>query len=368
MSTLEQSMKDDISLYRRLKRRVFAERRVLPLLDRLNFRTLEWANDHLRILDQTRLPEETVYLRCDTLDQVATAIKDLKVRGAPAIGVAAGFGVVVGLREKKVRNRAEYEERLNEVITTLAGTRPTAVNLFWALERMRRKAEANKGEDLERVDRLLLQEATAILQEDQQMCEKIGEFGAGLLNDGDTVLTHCNAGALATGGIGTALGIIYTATWQGKRISVFADETRPVLQGARLTVWELQQQGIDVTLICDNTAATVMRNKRIDCVIVGADRIASNGDMANKIGTYNVAILAHHHKIPFYVAAPGSSFDSSISRGSKIKIEERSSSEVTDWFGKRTAPAGAKVYSPAFDVTPAELVTAYVTEHGITRR
>lgn len=340
----------------------------MPLIEKLNFRTLEWADDHMRILDQTRLPEETVYLRCDTLDQVATAIRDLKVRGAPAIGVAAGFGVVMGMREKRIRNWREYIQRLDQVVSTLAGTRPTAVNLFWALERMRSTAEANEGEDLERVDRILLQEAAAIHREDQQMCERIGEFGASLLKDGDTVLTHCNAGALATGGIGTALGIIYTATWQGKRISVFADETRPVLQGARLTAWELQQQGIDVTLICDNTAATVMKNKKIDCVIVGADRVAANGDVANKIGTYNVAILARHHKIPFYVAAPSSSFDSTISDGSKIKIEERSSSEVTDCFGKRTAPVGAKVYSPAFDVTPAELVTAHITEEGIARR
>ena len=340
----------------------------MPLIEKLNFRTLEWADDHLRILDQTRLPEELVYVDCRTLDEAASAIKDLKVRGAPAIGVAAGFGVVVGLREKKVRNRAEYEARLNEVITTLAGTRPTAVNLFWALDRMKKRAGANEGEDLEKLDKILFQEAVAIHQEDQQMCEKIGEFGASLLKDGDTVLTHCNAGALATGGIGTALGIIYTATWQGKQISVFADETRPVLQGARLTVWELQQQGIDVTLICDNTAATVMKNKKIDCVIVGADRVAANGDVANKIGTYNVAILASHHKIPFYVAAPSSSFDTSIPDGSRIKIEERSSSEVTDCFGRRTAPAGTKVYSPAFDITPSGLVTAYVTERGITRR
>jgi methylthioribose-1-phosphate isomerase len=200
------------------------------------------------------------------------------------------------------------------------------------------------------------------------MCEKIGELGASLLKDGDAVLTHCNAGALATGGIGTALGIIYTAAWQGKNISVFSDETRPMLQGARLTVWELQQQGIDVTLVCDNTAASVMKNKKIDCVIVGADRIASNGDVANKIGTYNVAILAHFHNIPFYVAAPSSSFDPAISDGTKIKIEERSPDEVTDCFGKKTAPSGTSVYSPAFDVTPAELVSAYITEKGIEMR
>ncbi|MCK4224299.1 MAG: S-methyl-5-thioribose-1-phosphate isomerase [candidate division Zixibacteria bacterium] len=342
--------------------------------NKLKFKTLEWAGDHLRILDQTRLPEEVVYLDCDSLDEVATAIRDLKVRGAPAIGIAAAFGVVVGMRKspgscgQSFQSRKEYEDRLNQVISTLAGTRPTAVNLFWALRRMRRVAEKNKNEDSEKISELLLQEAILIHQEDRLMCEKIGEFGASLLKDGDTILTHCNAGALATGGIGTALGIIYTASWQGKKISVYADETRPVLQGARLTVWELQQQGIDVTLICDNTAAFVMKNKKIDCVIVGADRVASNGDVANKIGTYNLAVLAHFHKIPFYVAAPSSSFDLAISDGDKIKIEERSPEEVTDCFGRRTAPLVTKVYSPAFDVTPAELVTAYITEKGVERR
>lgn len=336
--------------------------------NKLKFKTLEWADNYLRILDQTRLPEEAVYLDCDTVDKIAAAIKDLKVRGAPAIGIAAAFGVVVGMRNQSFQSWKEYEDRLSHVISTLGGTRPTAINLFWALERMRMVAEKNKGEDLERISQSLLDEAILIHEEDKLMCEKIGEFGASLLKDGDTVLTHCNAGALATGGIGTALGIIYTASWQGKKISVFADETRPVLQGARLTVWELQQQGIDVTLICDNTAAFVMKNKKIDCVIVGADRVASNGDVANKIGTYNLAVLAHFHKIPFYVAAPSSSFDLTISDGGKIKIEERSSNEVTDWFGKKTAPLETKVYSPAFDVTPAELVTAYVTEKGIERR
>lgn len=337
----------------------------MSLSDKLKFRTLEWAGDHLRILDQTMLPEELVYLECRTVDEIASAIKDLKVRGAPAIGVAAGFGVAVGLHDKKFKNRKELEGELGRVISILAGTRPTAVNLFWALERMKKAAEKNRSESPERIGKLILQEAIDSHEEDKSMCEKIGEFGATLLEDGDTVLTHCNAGALATGGIGTALGIIYTAAWQGKKIKVFSDETRPVLQGSRLTVWELRQQGIEVTLICDNTAASVMRNKRIDCVIVGADRIAANGDVANKIGTYNVAVLAHHHGIPFYVAAPTSSFDQAISDGAEIKIEERSSEEVTDCFGKKTAPAGADVYCPAFDVTPAELVTAYVTEKGV---
>jgi methylthioribose-1-phosphate isomerase len=343
------------------------EERGMSASNRLNFKTLEWKDDHLVILDQTRLPEEVVYSDCNVLEEVAIAIQDLKVRGAPAIGIAAAFGVVVGMRNQEFKDWNEYKKRLNQVISTLASTRPTAVNLFWALDRMRNVAEKNKSQTPQKLNQILLDEALAIHQEDKLMCERIGEFGATLLKDGYTVLTHCNAGALATGGIGTALGIIYTATWQGKKISVFSDETRPVLQGARLTVWELQQQGIDVTLICDNTAASVMKNKKIDCVIVGADRIAANGDVANKIGTYNVAILAHHHKIPFYVAAPSSSFDDSIPNGDQIKIEERSSLEVTDCFGKKTAPLGAKVYSPAFDVTPVELVTAYITEKGIKR-
>lgn len=336
--------------------------------DKLNFKTLEWTDDHLTILDQTRLPEEVVYLDCANLPEIARAIKELKVRGAPAIGIAAAFGVVVGMQGQSLRGWRQYKQVLDHVISTLASTRPTAVNLFWALDRMKGVAEKNRDEDTKKINEILLREAIAIHEEDRLMCEKIGEFGASLLKDGDTVLTHCNAGALATGGIGTALGIIYAASWQGKKISVFSDETRPVLQGARLTVWELQQQDIEVTLICDNTAASVMKNKKIDCVIVGADRVAANGDVANKIGTYNVAILAHFHHIPFYVAAPTSSFDPSITDGTKIKIEERSSQEVTDCFGKKTAPVGVNVYSPAFDVTPAELVTAYITEKGVDKR
>jgi len=339
----------------------------MSLYDKLNFKTLEWVQDHLRIIDQARLPQKVVYLDCRTLNDVAAAIRDLKVRGAPAIGVAAGFGVVVGMQENLPKTSEDYKVRLDYVISALSRTRPTAVNLFWALERMRSASQKHSDLDPKRLTQVLLQEALTIHEEDKQMCEKIGELGATLLKDGDTVLTHCNAGALATGGIGTALGIIYTATWQGKKISVYADETRPVLQGARLTVWELKQQGVDVTLICDNAAATVMRNKKIDCVIVGADRVAANGDVANKIGTYNVAILAKHHKIPFYVAAPSSSFDPTIQDGSQIVIEERASDEVTDCFGKRTAPEDTKVFSPAFDVTPGVLVTAYVTEKGITR-
>ena len=337
----------------------------MSMNDRLKFKTLEWRDDHLRILDQTKLPEKIIYLDCTTVEDVATAIKGLKVRGAPAIGIAAAFGVVIGMSGQKFPSRHEFEQRVDYVISALASTRPTAVNLFWALERMRKVAQMFKEANPEQMVRLLLQEALTIHEEDKWMCEKIGEFGAALLKDGDTVLTHCNAGALATGGIGTALGIIYTATWQGKRISVFADETRPVLQGARLTVWELQQQGVDVTLICDNMAAFVMKKKKIDCIIVGADRIASNGDVANKIGTYNVAILANFHNIPFYVAAPGSSFDPAMSKGDDIIIEERGCEEITNCFDSKIAPSGVKIYSPAFDVTPAELVTAYITEKGV---
>ena len=331
----------------------------------MNFKTLEWKDGYLVILDQTKLPLQVEYLECKNLEQAAKAIKDLNIRGAPAIGIAAGFGVVLGMQNRNYKNWEEYQNRLNQVISILGSTRPTAVNLFWALDRMRKVVENNKDKNFEELNQLLLKEAISIHQEDKLMCERIGEHGASLLEDGDTVLTHCNAGALATGGIGTALGIIYTAQAQGKRIKVFADETRPVLQGARLTVWELKQEGVDVTLICDNTAAVLMKKKKIDCVIVGADRIASNGDVANKIGTYNLAVLAKAHNLPFYVAAPSSSFDPSISDGEKIKIEERSEEEVTCGFGKRMTPLGIKVYSPAFDVTPAELITAYITEEGI---
>lgn len=331
----------------------------------MNFKTLEWTDGELRILDQTKLPLQVEYLDCKSVEQVAEAIKDLNIRGAPAIGIAAAFGVVVGMQNRNYKSWEEYQIRLNEVISILGSTRPTAVNLFWALDRMKNVVEVNKEKNFEDLNELLLKESISIHEEDKLMCQRIGEHGASLLKEGDTVLTHCNAGALATGGIGTALGIIYTAQDQGKRIKVFADETRPVLQGARLTVWELQQEGVDVTLICDNTAAFLMRTKKIDCVIVGADRVAKNGDVANKIGTYNLAVLAKAHDIPFYVAAPTSSFDPAIESGEKIKIEERSKNEVTNWFGKRIAPLGTKVWSPAFDVTPAELITAYITEEGI---
>lgn len=331
----------------------------------LNFKTLEWKENRLILLDQTKLPEKTDYIDCQNLTEVASAIKELKVRGAPAIGIAAAYGVVLGMRDIRHNKREEFQKHLTLVIETLKNTRPTAVNLFWALKRMERAAKRSFEKFPERTSRTLLDQALRIHQEDKDMCQKIGEYGAELLKDNFTVLTHCNAGALATGGIGTALGIIYTAWAQGKRIKVFVDETRPVLQGARLTTWELKQQGIPHTLICDNTAAWVMKKKDVDCVIVGADRVAKNLDLANKIGTYNLAVLAKYHNIPFFVAAPSSTLDGSIQSGEEIEIEQRSKAEVTLWWGKKTAPESTEVFSPAFDVTPKELVTSIITDKGI---
>ncbi|MFH1860346.1 MAG: S-methyl-5-thioribose-1-phosphate isomerase [bacterium] len=312
-----------------------------------------WTGDFLRLLDQTRLPEELVYLDCKTPQDVADAIKRLSVRGAPAIGVAAAYGVTLGMGN------------LDEAIELLASTRPTAVNLFWALERMKRCINQYQGMSVEQLRQILIKEACLIHEDDREKCRKIGEFGASLIKDGDGILTHCNAGTLATGGIGTALGVIYTAIEQGKKLRVYADETRPLLQGARLTAWELKEAGVDVTLICDNMAGVVMREGRINLVIVGADRITSNGDAANKIGTYSVAVLAEKHNIPFFVAAPTSTIDMTLSNGSMIPIEQRAEEEITCGFGKQTAPCGIKVYNPAFDVTPHGLIKGIITEAGI---
>ncbi len=328
---------------------------------------VSWESQRLRIIDQTKLPEEFCYVYCDSPNEVWDAIKVLKVRGAPAIGVAAAFGVLLGLREQEFSDGPAVAAKVDEVANYLATSRPTAVNLFWALDRMKSVARENAGCKPAEVLAHLESEAIRILEEDKKVCTEIGRNGSELLHDGDTVLTHCNAGALATAGRGTALALIYAAQEQGKRISVYADETRPLLQGARLTAWELMQSGVDVTLICDNTAAQVMKEGKIDLVIVGADRIAANGDAANKIGTYGVALLARAHNVPFYVAAPVSTFDTSIPSGDQIPIEERDTTEVTEGFGRRTAPAGVNVYSPAFDVTPAELITGIVTEKGILR-
>jgi methylthioribose-1-phosphate isomerase len=309
-----------------------------------------------------------VYRDCRTVEDVWEAIRSLRVRGAPAIGVAAAFGVAVGVLEQPASDVVALRRRVCEVVDHLRTSRPTAVNLFWALERMRRRADRfEQPAAMTSVIQALLEEARSIADEDCRMCHAIGRHGAGLVPDGGGVLTHCNAGSLATAGLGTALAVLYAAAEAGKRFRVFADETRPLLQGARLTAWELQQHGVDVILICDNMAAQVMREGRVGMVVVGADRIAANGDTANKIGTYGVAVLAHAHGIPFYVAAPTSTFDMSLPTGDRIPIEQRDPREVTHGFGRATAPAGVHVYNPAFDVTPAGIITGIITDKGLIR-
>ncbi|MBN2475684.1 MAG: S-methyl-5-thioribose-1-phosphate isomerase [Pirellulales bacterium] len=330
--------------------------------------TLRWVGDVdgcLRLIDQTRLPVEFAEIDCRTVESVWEAIKMLRVRGAPAIGIAAAYGVCVGLQTARDADEATRFARLDEVTEYLASSRPTAVNLFWALERMKRAAPAVRGQASTDLAERLLAEARAIHEEDRKICRAIGRHGAGLLADGQGVLTHCNAGGLATADYGTALAVIFAAAESGKNLHVFADETRPLLQGARLTAWELQQRGIDVTLICDSMAAAVMREGRIQAVVTGADRIAANGDVANKIGTYGVALLAAAHQIPFYVAAPTSTFDLSLPSGEGIPIEQRDPREITHGFGCRTAPEGIHVYNPAFDVTPADRMAAIICERGI---
>ncbi len=332
--------------------------------------TLQWigaADGRLQMIDQTRLPTELIEIQCRDVPTVWEAIKMLRVRGAPAIGIAAAYGVCLGLQAVAGRDEAGFFHHLHEVAAYLATSRPTAVNLFWALDRMKAKAETLRGKPTTEIAARLLDEARAIHEQDRAMCRAIGEHGAKLLADGQGVLTHCNAGGLATAEYGTALAVFFIAAEQGKRLSIYADETRPLLQGARLTAWELQKAGLDVTLICDSTAAQVMREGRIQAVITGADRIAANGDSANKIGTYGVAVLAAAHNIPFYIAAPTSTFDLSIATGAEIPIEQRDPREITHGFGRQTAPDGVKVYNPAFDVTPAKLIAAIICERGVIR-
>ena len=329
--------------------------------------TIEWADGRIKLIDQTLLPNELKHIYCDDLSSIWEAIKSLRVRGAPAIGIAGALGAVLGIWSSNAKNYDEFASELNSATEYLATSRPTAVNLFWALDRITKTAEENSQLTIPDLKERLLAEAEDIIEEDKAMCRAIGQHGMSLLNENDTILTHCNAGGLATSDYGTALAVMFSAHDAGKNIKVFADETRPLLQGARLTTWELMQAGIDVTLICDSMAAQVMKEGKIQCVIVGADRIAANGDTANKIGTYNVAILAHAHEIPFYVAAPTSTLDFALETGGEIPIEQRSAEEVTEGFGKVTAPEGVKVYSPAFDVTPASLVSAIITEKGIAR-
>jgi len=328
------------------------------------FRTIEWKGNHIRLLDQTLLPLEEKYIEIRAVDGMCDAIKRLAVRGAPAIGVAAGMGIALGMLEASDGDREAFGQLFEEVCGKIAATRPTAVNLFWAVERMRRVRR--NGQDLEIVEmkKRLVDEAVLMEQEDRKLCERIGGHGQVLLEDGETVLTHCHAGGLATAGYGTALGVIRAAVENGKRIRVVSDETRPLLQGARITTWELQKLGIPVTLIPDNTAGALMQRGEIAKVVVGADRIAANGDAANKIGTYSVAVSAKYHGIPFYVAAPLSTIDMSIAGGEDIPIEERDPREVTHLGGVPIAPDGIDVRNIAFDVTPCELIAGIITEWG----
>lgn len=320
--------------------------------------TIQWVDGAVVMIDQTRLPLEERFVTCRTYREMAKAIRDMIIRGAPAIGVAAAMGVALGVLEGAP---------IDEVCDALAKTRPTAVNLFWAIDRMKRLYHSLDGKPREEIGRHMVEEAQRVRAEDIAICRAIGANGASLVPDLKTVLTHCNAGALATAGYGTALGVIRAAIESGKRIDVFADETRPFLQGARLTVWELQQDSIPTTLITDNMAGHFLKSGRIGCVVVGADRIAANGDVANKVGTYSVAVLAKENNVPFYVAAPISTLDLSLSSGEAIPIEERAAAEVTHMFGTPVAPAGTAVQNPAFDVTPARYVTAIITERGVAR-
>ncbi len=331
--------------------------------------TLHWVggvDGILRLIDQTRLPGELVEIDCPSVEAMWEAIQSLRVRGAPAIGIAAGYGLCLGVRQAAQTDKEAFFTRLDEVSRYLASSRPTAVNLRWALERVGRVARRERKRlSPPHILESMLCEAHAIAEEDRQISRAIGRHGAALLADGQGVLTHCNAGALVTVDYGTALALFFSAQEAGKRLHVYVDETRPLLQGSRLTAWELQQRGIDCTLICDSMAAQVMREGRVQAVVVGADRIAANGDTANKIGTYGVAVLAAAHEIPFYVAAPVSTFDRSIASGEQIPIEQRNPDEVTCGFGRRTAPEGVNVYNPAFDVTPARLIRAIICEHGV---
>jgi len=324
--------------------------------------TIQWTDCGVKMIDQTRLPREQTFVTCKDYKEVAEAIRSMVIRGAPAIGVAAAMGVAIGALKS-----ANLHSEFPQICSTLASTRPTAVNLFWAIERMKSLYEQVKEHPVEEICETLVREAKQIYLDDIAINKAIGLHGADLVPDGKTVLTHCNAGALATAGYGTALGVVRAAVQAGKKIDVFADETRPFLQGARLTVWELQQDNIAATLITDNMAGHFLKSGRIGCVVVGADRIAANGDVANKIGTYSVAVLAKENNIPFYVAAPISTLDLTLSSGDQIPIEERAASEVTQVAGVEMAPDGTAVCNPAFDVTPNRYVSGIITERGVAR-
>jgi methylthioribose-1-phosphate isomerase len=331
--------------------------------------TIARHGDAVVMIDQRKLPMQEVYVRCKTASEVARAIKTMVIRGAPAIGVAAALGLALGMRRSAATGTQKFAAEFYKLCELMAGTRPTAVNLFWAIERMKRSfAEAvEAGESVDQIKNRLEREADRIHDEDVQSCRALGAFGAQVVPADARILTHCNAGALATAGYGTALGVIRGAVEAGKQVAVFADETRPFLQGARLTAWELTRDGIDTTVITDSMAGALMRQGRVNFVVVGADRIAANGDTANKIGTYTVAVLAREHAIPFYVAAPLSTIDLKTPDGEHIPIEERSPKEVTHVGGSQLAPEGARIWNPAFDVTPHDLIAGIITERGIFR-
>ena len=329
--------------------------------------TLEWTDSGVRFLDQTKLPTEETYVICTTYEQVADVIRNMVVRGAPAIGVSAAMGIALGIKNSKAASVGDLKQELDRICAAMGKTRPTAVNLFWAIRRMRDKFEGARVRPIPQIKEMLVEEARRMHAEDIAANQAMGRHGATLMPTSGGVLTHCNAGALATCGYGTALGVIRAAVEQGKKIHVYADETRPFLQGARLTAWELKKDGIPTTVISDNMAGAMMKQGKIGAIVVGADRIAANGDVANKIGTYTVAVLAKAHGIPFYVAAPFSTVDMETPDGSKIPIEQRNAREVTHIGGRQMVPDGVQVENPAFDVTPAKYVTAIVTERGIAR-
>ena len=331
--------------------------------------TIEWQDDAVVMIDQRKLPAEEAYVRCRTPREVARAIRSMVIRGAPAIGVAAAMGLALGVRRSRARGSAQLAAEFYKLCELLAATRPTAVNLFWAIERMKERfaAAVRAGRSPAEIAETLVAAARQIHDDDVACCKALGAHGAEVVPPAGRVLTHCNAGALATGGYGTALGVVRAAVERGKQVAVFADETRPFFQGARLTAWELLRDGIETTVITDSMAGPLLREGRIDLVVVGADRVAANGDVANKIGTYTVAVLAREHDVPFYVAAPVSTIDLSTASGADIPIEERSEREVTHVGSKRTAPEGARVWNPAFDVTPGGLIAGIITEQGICR-
>ena len=331
----------------------------------MHFRTVFWEDEVLKLIDQTRLPGELCFRSCRTAGELWQALRELAVRGAPAIGVAAAYGAYLGVRASKAQTARAFLEELEQVVSYLKSARPTAVNLFWALDRMVTRAAARETAGVEAMKQGIWEDAEAIRKDDEARSCRIGQAGEGLVEPDDCLLTHCNAGGLATSGYGTALAVMFEAHTRGKKFHVYVDETRPLLQGMRLTAWELGQAGIAHTVICDNMAGALMAQKKIRKVIVGADRIAANGDTANKIGTYTLAVLCRHHGLPFYVAAPGSTFDPALPDGRCIPIEERPAAEVLSPFGRSLAPAASTAYNPAFDVTPAELITAFITDHGM---